>query len=209
MEKPTRRTIEELQHNFFVDYLFTTYEPKKNSAGEYFYNGLDYLTNEISYMSSDTERQFIEKFGLAPIGFLEMLRVQMAKTNGFGICISNNDLKKAMSNIAIDYGLTFEEMQKYFDDLVEYKLLIIISDKCGIKYATTIQQVFNWEYKMWTRWTNNQYQKKKRGKKNDDADVYEEDKLDADIPTEPAPGLNTEDIFDDESGDVEEDDFFG
>lgn len=167
MIKPTKRKIEELQQPNFVDFLFDTYEPKKNSAGEFFYNGLDYLTNEMSYMASETEKEFVEEHGLAPIGFLELLRIQMAKTSGFGICVNNKDLKKAMSALSIDYGLEIVDMQTYYNQLIEVGILIIISDSVGNQYATTIQQVFNWEYKMWTRWTNNQYQKKKRDSSKD------------------------------------------
>ena len=184
MEKPIKRKAEELKQANFVDFLFDTYEPKKNSAGELFYNGLDYLTNEMSYMASETEKEFIEEYGLAPIGFLELLRIQMAKTNGFGICINNKDLKKAMSALAIDYGLDISEMQKYYDQLVEVEMIIIITDSAGNQYATTIQQVFNWEYKMWTRWTNNQYQKKKR---SEDASNQ--------VPTEPAANPFSDDGF--------------
>ena len=194
MDKPTKRKTEELKQANFVDFLFETYEPKKNSAGEYFYNGLDYLTNEMSYMTSETEKEFIEEHGLAPIGFLELLRIQMAKTNGFGICINNKDLKKAMSAMAIDYGLDIADMREYYDQLVEVDMIIIVSDSAGNQYATTIQQVFNWEYKMWTRWSNNEYQKKRRSSTKD---ITAES-----VPTAPAPAPewlhesgNDEDFF--------------
>ena len=171
MEKPIKRTLAELSQPNFVDFLLDTYSPKKNSAGEYFSMALDYLTNETSYMGSDTEKEFVEEYGLAPIGFLEMLRIQMAKTSGFGICINNKDLKKAMSNLMIDYDLDLGDMQKYYDQLLEYGLLVIISDSAGNQYATSIQQVFNWEYKMWTRFKNNEYQKNHRGDKKDASTV--------------------------------------
>lgn len=169
MEKPIKRTLAELSQPNFVDFLLDTYSPKKNSAGEYFSMALDYLTNETSYMGSDTEKEFIEEYGVAPIGFLEMLRIQMAKTSGFGICINNKDLKKAMSNLMIDYNLDLVDMQKYYDQLLEYGLLIIISDSAGNQYATSIQQVFNWEYKMWTRFKNNEYQNNHRNDKKNNA----------------------------------------
>lgn len=169
MDKPIKRTLAELSQPNFVDFLLDTYSPKKNSAGEYFSMALDYLTNETSYMGSDTEKEFVEEYGLAPIGFLEMLRIQMAKTSGFGICINNKDLKKAMSNLMIDYDLDMGDMQKYYDQLLEYGLLVLISDSAGNQYATSVQQVFNWEYKMWTRFKNNEYQKNHRNdKKNGD-----------------------------------------
>ena len=50
MEKPIKRNAMELKETNFVDFLFTTYTPKKNSAGEFFSMALDYLTNETSYM---------------------------------------------------------------------------------------------------------------------------------------------------------------
>lgn len=83
MEKPIKRTLAELSQPNFVDFLLDTYSPKKNSAGEYFSMALDYLTNETSYMGSDTEKEFVEEYGLAPIGFLEMLRIQMAILDDF------------------------------------------------------------------------------------------------------------------------------
>lgn len=162
MEKPIKRNAMELKETNFVDFLFTTYTPKKNSAGEFFSMALDYLTNETSYMGSDTEKEFINEYGLAPIGFLELLRIQMAKTSGFGICINNKDLIKAMHNMVIDYDLELADLQKYYDQLLEFGLLIIISDSAGNRYATTVQQIFNFEYKMWTRWQNNEYQRKRR-----------------------------------------------
>lgn len=178
MEKPIKRSIEDLKRIDFVDFLFETYEPKKNSAGEFFYNGLDYLTNEMSHMSSETEKEFIEEHGFAAVGFLELLRIQMAKTSGFGIRINNKDLQKALAALSIDYGVDIAEMKKYYEQLVDAGMIIVITGSNGDQYATTIQQVFNWEYKMWTRWTNNQYQKKKRGA----AESKE-------VPTEPATDL--------------------
>lgn len=164
MEKPIKRSIAELKNPNFVDYLYKTYEPQRNSAGEYFFNGLDYITNEMSYMASETEKEFIEENGLAPIGFLELLRIQMAKTDGFGICINNRNLKKAMMNMVVDYGLDLQVLEQYYTQLVESQIIVIITDSKGNKYATTTQTLFNWEYKMWTRWSNRMYQDKKRGK---------------------------------------------
>lgn len=171
MEKPIKRSIFELQQPNFVDYLFATYEPQKNSAGEYFFNGLDYITNEMSYMASDTEKEFVEEYGLAPVGFLEMLRIQMAKTDGFGICINNKSLKKAMTNMVIDYDLEIQELEKYYEQLIDSGLIVIIGDSKGNQYATTPQTVFNWEYKMWTRWKNREYQEKNRGKKDKENNI--------------------------------------
>lgn len=163
MDNPIKRKEQELQDNF-VDYLYSTYKPKKNDAGEYFATSLEYLTNEMSYMTTATEKEFIEKYGFAPIGFLEILRIQMARTNGYGICITNKSLKKAILSISIDYNIDPEELQRYYEQLVEYHLIVIIQDSNGNEYATTLQQIFNWEYKMWSRNQNNEYQKKKRKK---------------------------------------------
>lgn len=194
MEKPIKRNEAELQNNF-VDYLFELYEPQKNSAGEYFYNGLDYLTNEMSYLASETEKEFVEENGLAPIAFLELLRIQMSKTSGFGICITNKDLKKAMAAMSIDYSLDMSDMENYYKQLIEYHLLLLITDGKGNEYATTTQQIFNWEYKMWTRYNNNKYQKKRRSNQSATENTnIEENITDSsnDIPiapTEPAKPL--------------------
>lgn len=193
MDKPIKRTIFELKQNSFVDYLFATYEPRKNSAGDYFPSVLDYTTNEMSYLSSSTEKELIEEHGFAPIGFLEALRVHMSKTSGFGICITNKDLKKALANMAIDFDVEQAELQKYYDLLLECQLIVIVTDSKGKQYATTPQQVFNWEYKMWSRWTNNQYQKKRRGTsgkkaEQDEAEAMESESTEEieDIPEKPS-----------------------
>ena len=165
MEKPIRRTSEELRQPNFVDFLLNTYSPKKNSAGEHFSMALDYLTNERSYMTSADEKAFIKECGFAPIGFLEVLRSQMTKTGGFGICINNNDFEKAMYGMVIDYKADLQEMQKYYDQLLEHGLLIIISDSQGTQYVTSPQQVFNFEYKMWSRWNDNKNSKNSKNKK--------------------------------------------
>lgn len=187
MEKPVKRTEYELPDNF-VDYLYATYEPQRNSAGEYYFNGLDYLTNEMSYMSSETEKEFVEEYGLAPIAFLELLRVQMAKSpQGFGLCINDKSLKKAIANIAIDYDLDLAELQEYQRQLQESHLLIIITDSNGNGYATTMQQIFNWEYKMWSRWTNCEYQRKRRKKAGNQEKDEEEPVEEPETETPPPP----------------------
>lgn len=216
MNKPIKRFENELQ-DAFVDFLYDTYEPQKNSAGEYFFNGLDYLTNEMTYMTSETEKEFIEEHGFAPIGFLEVLRIHMAKSpQGFGLCINDKSLKKALSNIEIDYDIEREQLMNYYNLLLENHLLIIINDKAGNKYVTTLQQLFNWEYKMWTRWTNNEYQKKRRtnNKKIEDTtpqnnSVEEQSQGEQDSINEtpsiiaPAEAAADETIFDDVTDDFD------
>lgn len=69
MEKPIKRREQDLPSNF-VDYLYQLYECRKNAAGIYFPQPLDYCTNETTdYMCSEIEKEFIEEYGLAPIGF--------------------------------------------------------------------------------------------------------------------------------------------
>ena len=116
-------------------------------------------------MTSADEKAFIKECGFAPIGFLEVLRSQMTKTGGFGICINNNDFEKAMYGMVIDYKADLQEMQKYYDQLLEHGLLIIISDSQGTQYVTSPQQVFNFEYKMWSRWNDNKNSKNSKNKK--------------------------------------------
>ena len=89
----------------------------------------------------------------------------MTKTGGFGICINNNDFEKAMYGMVIDYKADLQEMQKYYDQLLEHGLLIIISDSQGTQYVTSPQQVFNFEYKMWSRWNDNKNSKNSKNKK--------------------------------------------
>lgn len=209
MKKPERRTLREIQEKkYFVDFLYATYEPKKNSAGEYFHNGLDYTTNETeSYMASAIEKEFVEKYGLAPIAFLEILRKEMAKTSGFGICITNRDLKKALMSIEIDYGVQQEELYVYYNNLLENQLIFKIYDSMDNEYVSTIQQLFNWEYKMWTRANNNAYQKKKRSKEKENIDLCVETLDDGNCPVitqdvmlkrfseDVFSGVNPEDFF--------------
>ena len=65
----------------------------------------------------------------------------------------------------IDYEIDLQEMQKYYDQLLEHDLLIIISDSQGVQYVTSPQQVFNFEYKMWSRWNDNKNSKNSKNKK--------------------------------------------
>ena len=195
MNKPTRRSITELQQKNFVDFLYETYEREKNSAGDCYATPLEYITDEKTYLSSNTEKEFVEEYGFAPIGFLEALRVQMAKTSGFGICVNNNDLKKTLAGMMIDYKIDYEELQKFYELLVEYQFIIFISDSNGNQYATTPQQVFNWEYRMWSRLSNNKSQKKSRSeaKKTEKQEKDKEAEVETvmeDVPTEPMITIN-------------------
>ena len=193
MNKPTRRSITELQQKDFVDFLYETYEREKNSAGDCYATPLEYITDEKTYLSSDVEKEFIEEYGFAPIGFLEALRVQMAKTSGFGICVNNNDLKKTLAGMMIDYKIDYEELQKFYELLVEYQFIIFITDSNGNQYATTPQQVFNWEYRMWSRLSNNKSKQKSRSeaKKTEKQEKDKEDEtVIEDAPTEPAIAIN-------------------
>lgn len=134
----------------------------------------------------------------------------MAKTGGFGICISNKDLKKAMAAIEIDYDLEREIMEKYYSQLLESHLLIIVCDSQKNQYVTTLQQIFNWEYKMWTRWKNNEYQRKKRGKDSTaDSEKEQIDEISTGVIDKTLIASPKEILADDDwcSGDVEE--FFG
>ncbi len=142
MNKPEKRAEDELIENF-VGYLFDTYEPRKNSAGEYYSTSLDYLTNESSYMNSKAERKFVEDHGLSPIAFLELLRVEMAKTSGFGICITDKELQNSIYRISLVYELKLAELQQYYEQLVDAHLILVINDHDGNQYATTLQQIFN------------------------------------------------------------------
>ena len=192
MEKPIKRTVAELlQYDCFVDFLYEVYEPTKNSAGENFSNGLDYVTNETSYMSSDTEKEFIEEYGLAPIGLLELLRIQMAKSDeGFGICVSNKNLKKALTGMTIDYELDLQDLEKYYEQLLEFQLIVIIKDSKGNQYATTTQTIFNWEYKMWSRWYSREYKRRKSAERKNEADKEKKPKETA--PKAPATAADSD-----------------
>ena len=89
MNKPTRRSITELQQKNFVDFLYETYEREKNSAGDCYATPLEYITDEKTYLSSDVEKEFVEEYGFAPIGFLEALRVQIPNPLVLAICTRN------------------------------------------------------------------------------------------------------------------------
>ncbi|MBQ6197282.1 MAG: hypothetical protein IJK47_07655 [Lachnospiraceae bacterium] len=70
----------------------------------------------------------------------------MAKSDeGFGICINNKNLKKALTGMTIDYELDLHDLEKYYEQLVEFQLIVIIKDGKGNQYATTTQTIFNWE----------------------------------------------------------------
>lgn len=167
MEKPIKRTNKGIQsYPNFVDTLEETYQPKLNSAGFTFQNPLDYITEEVQdYMNEYEEKAFINEHGLAPIAFLSLLRIQMSKTSGFGICCNNNDLEKALFSIYLDYGIEIPQLKAYCSQLLDAGMLIKISSlKSGNTYLTCRQQIWNYEYKEYSKWQARTSQANRRKK---------------------------------------------
>lgn len=104
-------------------------------------------------MDSPDDIKIVETMGLEIVGFLQLLRIQMGKFSGYGIQV-NNDIKKALSSIEIDYLIDREHLFSLYEQLKERGIIILICDSNGNEYATTIQQLFNWEYKMYERVAN-------------------------------------------------------
>ncbi len=161
---PIRKSVAELETDGYVDRMIAEYEPVKKKTGDYYKFTLEYITNEDTYMTSETEKEFISEYGLAPIGLLEILRMHMCRKNGFGICTTNKDLQKVFFEINIDYEIDLEKLQEYYNLLLDNKLIVEITDSKGQKYATTPQQIFNWETKYCQRYNERVKKQKTRAK---------------------------------------------
>lgn len=161
---PIRKSVAELETDGYVDRMIAEYEPVKKKTGDYYQFSLEYITNEDTYMTSEAEKEFISEYGLAPIGLLEILRMYMCRKNGFGICTTNKDLQKVFIEINIDYGISIVKLKKYYNLLLSNKLIIEVSDSKGQKYATTPQQIFNWETKYCQRYNERIKKQKSRAK---------------------------------------------
>ncbi len=186
MDKPFLRNLATMPEHY-LDYIKATYKPVKTTSGENYDSPLTYITLEQSFLSSESEKELIEEKGFAPIGFLIALRIEMSRGIGYGIPLYNRALKKALNNIHIDTDIPMETLQDYYDTLIEYNLLIIIDDKQGNQVLTNYNQLYNWEYKEYTRWYNTEAKRKARAKQKDNAEekIEEPDEIvEAPIPEE-------------------------
>lgn len=159
IEKPILRTV---IPEHYLDYIKETYKPKKTEAGEDYDSKLTFITFEQSFLKSKEEMELIAEHGFAPIGFLVALRIQMSCGIGYGIPMYDRSLKKALMNISIDTEVPLETLQRYYDILLDYGLLVIIGDSEGNQVLTNRNQLYNWENKEYTRWYNAEAQRKKR-----------------------------------------------
>ena len=166
MDKPN---IKNKLTEHYLDYLKNTYEPTKTAAGQDYINSpLTYCTFEQDFLSTDKELDFVAAHGFAPIGFLVALRMNMSTGLGYGIRIGR-PLNRALCTIGNDTDISVEILKGYYDLLLDSGFLIIIDDSEGNQVVTTRNQLYNWELKEYTKWCNNEKQKKARKRQKNKA----------------------------------------
>lgn len=167
MDKPEIKTI---LPEHYLDYLKETYKPPKTAAGQdYLNNPLTYFTFEQGFLSTDNELDFICKYGFAPIGLLVSLRVNMSSGLGYGIKMGR-PLNKVLNGISLDTDIPMTTLNEYYEQLLSAGFLIIIDDSEGNQVVTTLNQLYNWELKEYTKWCNAEKQRKSRKNKKNKAE---------------------------------------
>ena len=98
----------------------------------------------------------------------------MATSNGYGLCKSKEELKIFLFTLNVKYNIDEETVNKYIDILTEYNLLLSIKDEeTGEEYYTTLQSIFNYEYRLYYRYENREKQRNYRKKEKDKIDSEE------------------------------------
>ena len=98
----------------------------------------------------------------------------MATSNGYGLCKSKEELKIFLFTLNVKYNIDEETVNKYIDILTEYNLLLSIKDEeTGEEYYTTLQSIFNYEYRLYYRYENREKQRNYRKKEKDKTDSEE------------------------------------
>lgn len=153
-------------NNNTIKEIHSMYPPAKSITGETYKATLEYITTEIDFFEEQGTKELVKSHGLAPVGFYDLLRIEIANSNGYGICITNDDFKIFIFKIKIKLNIDEETVNNYVKLLTEYKLLYIIKDEeTNLEYYTTLQSIWNYEYRLYYRYTNREKQKKSRQRK--------------------------------------------
>lgn len=193
-------------NNNTIKEIHSMYPPAKSITGEAYKATLEYITTEIDFFEEESTKELVKKHGLAPIGFYELLRIEIANSNGYGVCISNDDFKVFIFKIGLKLNIDEETVNNYLKLLTEYKLLYKIKDEdTNMEYYTTLQSVWNYEYRLYYRYSNREKQKKSRQrKKKADTIKNEVEKVDT---SKTVPVYCTSDYSDIDFGDLPFEDF--
>ena len=160
--------------NNTIKEIHSAFPPQESVSGKNYKATLDYITTEIEFYEEKAVKELIKKHGFAPIGFYDLLRVEMATANGYGLCKSNEELKIFLFTLNVKYNIDEETVNKYIDILTEYNLLLSIKDEeTGEEYYTTLQSIFNYEYRLYYRYENREKQRNYRKKEKDKTDSEE------------------------------------
>ena len=153
-------------NNNTIKEIHSAYPPQESVTGKTYKATLEYITTEIDFFEEHGTKELIKSHGLAPIGFYELLRIEIANSNGYGVCISNDDFKVFIFKIGLKLNIDEETVNNYLKLLTEYKLLYKIKDEdTNMEYYTTLQSVWNYEYRLYYRYSNREKQKKSRQRK--------------------------------------------
>ena len=155
--------------NNTIKEIHSAYPPQESVTGKSYKARLDYTTTEIDFFEEQTVKKLIKKHGLAPIGFYDLLRIEMANSNGYGLCKNTEEFKIFIYSLDVKYNIDKETANKYINTLTEYNLLLTIKDEeTGEEYYTTLQSIWNYEYRLYYRYTNREKQRNYRNQKEKD-----------------------------------------
>lgn len=167
LEKPTLR---EVLPDDVVKYLMETYPPRKNGAGTIQKDGVDYITEEKDFFNRPEIKQCVKNHGLEPIGLLFVLRSKMATDAGWGIEVGDDDERAVlMYSICLLINRKQDYIEQLCKILIDCGIIKVVDGSDGKTYWTTLQQLYNYEYKEWSRAKNNFAQRKSYKKKKEQA----------------------------------------
>ena len=152
MEKPILR--KELPDDV-ISYLREKYPPRINGAGIEQSDNVNYITEELSFFTDENVMECVIKYGMAPLGILWFLRLQMSNTLGWGIDVTDKEYQRLCNNMTLDLYMSQATFEKLCNALIECGVIKVVYGSNNRIYWTTLQQFYNYEYKSWSRLKNN------------------------------------------------------
>lgn len=152
MEKPILR--KELPTDV-ITYLKEKYPPRINGAGIEQADNVNYITEELSFFTDERVTECCFRYGMAPLGLLWFLRLQMSKTLGWGIDVTGKEYQRLCNNMTLDLSMTQAAFESLCQQLIECGVIKVVHGSDNHTYWTTLQQFYNYEYKSWSRLKNN------------------------------------------------------
>lgn len=170
-KKPALRT--EIPQNLVSTFELNGYI-RKATSGRNLNSCNEYITEENNFTFLAETQDCIEKYGLEAIGLYLLLRIRMANALGWGIEITGKEYCRLLNELGFDASQDSSNIDKLIEQLIASKMVYKVDEnnKC---YLTTLQQLYNFEYKSWTRACNAEAARNARSKRNYDIGNTNED----------------------------------